>query len=211
MFTKSKITQSMIDAVKGVISEDDKKLLLEPGKSEKVPTPTGMKVYGHRYGDSAKARKDQTGHDIDNLKGPKDKEMKEELKSETFEFHLTEGSYADLHKKWGDTHNIEYHSHTLYPKHTVTKFDNEKDAESHAKKNAGTVRMSVSPKMKNEELKGNQDKIDANHNGKIDGQDFKILRGKKKIKEGNSFAARLINHATFAEEVDRCFCWRLDS
>jgi len=31
-----------------------------------------------------------------------------------------------------------------------------------------------------EELKGNQTKIDANHNGKIDGQDFAILRGKKK-------------------------------
>jgi hypothetical protein len=81
-----------------------------------------------------------------------DKNMKEELKSETFEFHLIEGSYADLHKKWGDTHNIEYHSHTLYPKHTVTKFNNEKDAKSHAKKTGGTVRMSVSPKMKNEEV-----------------------------------------------------------
>ena len=28
-------------------------------------------------------------------------------------------------------------------------------------------------------LKGNQKKIDANKNGKIDGQDFAILRGKK--------------------------------
>jgi len=34
-----------------------------------------------------------------------------------------------------------------------------------------------------EALKGNQDKIDANHNGKIDAQDFKILRGKKKVEE----------------------------
>jgi hypothetical protein len=34
-----------------------------------------------------------------------------------------------------------------------------------------------------EELKGNQSKIDANHNGKIDGQDFRILRGKKKVQE----------------------------
>ena len=31
-----------------------------------------------------------------------------------------------------------------------------------------------------EELKGNQDKIDANHNDKIDAQDFKMLRAKKK-------------------------------
>ena len=36
-----------------------------------------------------------------------------------------------------------------------------------------------------EELKGNQKKLDKNHNGKIDGQDFKILRGQKKeVKEG---------------------------
>lgn len=34
-----------------------------------------------------------------------------------------------------------------------------------------------------EELKGNQHKIDANKNGKIDGHDFKLLRGKKKVKE----------------------------
>jgi len=34
-----------------------------------------------------------------------------------------------------------------------------------------------------EELKGGQVKIDKNHNNKIDGQDFKILRGEKKVKE----------------------------
>lgn len=31
-----------------------------------------------------------------------------------------------------------------------------------------------------EDLKGNQKKIDKNHNGKIDAEDFKILKGKKK-------------------------------
>ena len=34
-----------------------------------------------------------------------------------------------------------------------------------------------------EELKGNQDKIDANKNNKVDAEDFKILRGKKKMDE----------------------------
>lgn len=34
-----------------------------------------------------------------------------------------------------------------------------------------------------EELKGGQKKIDKNHNGKIDGQDFAILRGQKKANE----------------------------
>ena len=34
-----------------------------------------------------------------------------------------------------------------------------------------------------EDLKGNQKKIDKNHNGEIDAQDFKILNGKKKEKK----------------------------
>ena len=33
------------------------------------------------------------------------------------------------------------------------------------------------------ELKGNQTKLDKNHNGKLDSQDFKILRGQKKATE----------------------------
>jgi hypothetical protein len=118
MFAKDKVSQAMLDAVNSVLDEGAQKLLLEP-KSEKVPTPTGTKVYGHSYGNSAKARKDQTAHDIDKLKGPKDKEMKEELK-------------------------------------------------------------------------GNQDKIDANHNDKIDSQDFKILRAKKKVKEDREFTEKLL-------------------
>jgi len=34
----------------------------------------------------------------------------------------------------------------------------------------------------NEALKGNQHKIDANKNGKVDAHDFKLLRGRKKSK-----------------------------
>jgi|694.fasta_scaffold00188_89 hypothetical protein len=37
--------------------------------------------------------------------------------------------------------------------------------------------------MQQEELKGNQHKIDANKNGKIDSHDFKLLRAKKGMKE----------------------------
>ena len=40
----------------------------------------------------------------------------------------------------------------------------------------------MSGKLK-EELKGNQHKIDANKNGKVDAHDFKLLRGKKTMKE----------------------------
>jgi hypothetical protein len=38
-------------------------------------------------------------------------------------------------------------------------------------------------KRVNEALKGNQHKIDANKNGKVDAHDFKLLRGKKKVAE----------------------------
>jgi hypothetical protein len=40
--------------------------------------------------------------------------------------------------------------------------------------------VEASEKELDEALKGNQKKIDKNHNNKIDGQDFKILRGQKK-------------------------------
>lgn len=136
MFSKSKISQSMIDAVNNVLVQtkpepvQEVKTPEEGGRvpfapatlteaSDKVPTPTGMKVYGSSYGNSKKARADQLKRPVDDAKGPKDSEMKEELK-------------------------------------------------------------------------GDQHKIDANHNGEIDGQDFKILKGKKKVKESMSFADKLL-------------------
>ena len=39
------------------------------------------------------------------------------------------------------------------------------------------------PKMLEEELKGQQHKIDANKNNKIDAHDFKLLRAKKEVKK----------------------------
>lgn len=121
MFAKSKVSQSMIDAVNKVLSEQPAKeeTLNESGTPIKEPTSTGMKVYGRSYGNSAKAKQDQTKHELDKIKGPKDSEVKEELK-------------------------------------------------------------------------GNQDKIDANHNNKIDAQDFAILRNKKKMKESRSFTDKLL-------------------
>ena len=45
--------------------------------------------------------------------------------------------------------------------------------------NTKSVEGAVVSIMANEELKGNQHKIDANKNGKVDAHDFKLLRGKK--------------------------------
>ena len=66
MFTKLKVTQSMVDAVNKVLDEASAPI--------KEPTSTGMKVYGRSYGNSAKAKQDQTKSSVDDLKGPKTKE-----------------------------------------------------------------------------------------------------------------------------------------
>lgn len=50
------------------------------------------------------------------------------------------------------------------------------------KRREGRKELAVDAKM-NEELKGDQHKIDANKNGKIDSHDFKLLKGKKKVEE----------------------------
>jgi len=42
-----------------------------------------------------------------------------------------------------------------------------------------------------EKLYGRQNKLDKNKNGKIDSEDFKILRRKKESKEGNAFTGML--------------------
>jgi hypothetical protein len=46
-----------------------------------------------------------------------------------------------------------------------------------------SVAEAVMKVMQQEELKGNQHKIDANKNGKVDAHDFKLLRAKKGVKE----------------------------
>jgi hypothetical protein len=50
-------------------------------------------------------------------------------------------------------------------------------------KKQDNVADAVNEILHQEALKGNQHKIDANKNNKIDGEDFKILRGEKKVKE----------------------------
>lgn len=60
-----------------------------------------------------------------------------------------------------------------------------------------------------EALKGGQKKIDANHNGKIDGQDFKILRGEKKkmeeeaVEEGHIPANYAVSHKDVRAQMDK--------
>jgi len=79
MFAKSKISQSMIDAVSLIISEKSEKVQqLDEAGNIKIPTPTGTKVLGGSYGNSAAAHRDQTKSSVDSLKEPTKKDIEKD-------------------------------------------------------------------------------------------------------------------------------------
>jgi hypothetical protein len=158
MFTKNNVSQSLMDAVKNIIDE---------AGPIKEPTATGVKVYGRSYGNSAKAKQDQTKSSVDDLKGPKAKEL---LQKDKEDHMKTKGRYDEELK--GDQHKI--------------------DANKNKKIDAHDFAILRGKKKVAEELKGDQHKIDANKNNKVDAHDFAILRGKKKVKEDMHFAKKLI-------------------
>lgn len=49
--------------------------------SMKIPTATGMRVMGHRYGDSASATRNQTKKELDTMSGPSKKDMEKMAKA----------------------------------------------------------------------------------------------------------------------------------
>jgi len=49
---------------------------IEVEEATKIPTATGMRVLGSRYGNSAKAEREKTKSSVDDVKGPKTKELK---------------------------------------------------------------------------------------------------------------------------------------
>ncbi|NBP57417.1 hypothetical protein EBU71_12955 [bacterium] len=157
MFTKINVSQSLIDAVKNVIDE---------AGPVKEPTSTGMKVYGRSYGNSAKAKQDQTKSSVDTLKGPKTKDL---IDKDVEDHKKTKGRYDEAAKP------------------DYLDFDKDGDKKEPMKK-----ALADKGKVQKEELKGDQHKIDKNKNNKIDAHDFAILRGQKKVKEDMHFAKKLI-------------------
>jgi hypothetical protein len=190
MFAKNKVTQSMLDAVNSVLNED-KKLLLEPGVKEsslKIPTGTGTKVLGRGYGNSAKAHEVQhknpfekgpSKKDLKGIKAPTKKELKsigEEDLSEDGDC-VTEPEAKKIAKKEVSHHNVTMHkgkkstvkegsfAHRLLSKVNEDKAS-AKDLETFTDNNMGEGKGLI----------GKQTKLDKNRNGKLDAQDFKMLR-----------------------------------
>ena len=64
------------------------------------------------------------------------------------------------------------------PKSKKKDDDSDDDQDKMVGKDGKKTKVDLNPtiKMANEELKGNQKKLDKNHNGKLDAQDFKMLR-----------------------------------
>ena len=206
----------MIDAVNKVLGEEptvqEDVLLNEAGAPIKEPTSTGMKVYGRSYGNSAKAKQDQTKSSVDDLKGPKTKELMQKDKED---YMKTKGKYDEAAKpdyldfdKDGDKKEPMKSALAAKKKVAEELNKNEKEAMEKAasdrkikqeiaadrieQKQKNMMKKAVADKSVKEELKGDQHKIDANKNNKIDAHDFAILRGKKKIKEDMYFARKLI-------------------
>lgn len=134
----------------------------ELDEAEKVPTATGMRVYGSSYGNSAKARRDQVKKDIDTLKGPKAKDMMQKDKED---YMKTKGRYDEAAKP--DFLDLDGDKNEK---------ESMKKAVADKKKSGGMNETHKFGSKLIEALKGNQYKIDKNKNNKIDAQDFKILR-----------------------------------
>ncbi|NBP00470.1 MAG: hypothetical protein EBU90_10165 [Proteobacteria bacterium] len=180
MFAKNKVSQSMIDAVNKVLATEQKKEQLDEAfptvadaqKRASEPKPSGgsgIKL-GTRYGGGKQAPEPEEDDDE-----PKAKRGK-------YGAHKTRRTDTKLYKedKWEGSKEDKEEDKKLAKKHGMTLAQWEKSAAD--KKHD-----------MDEELKGNQHKIDANKNGKVDAQDFEILRSKKKkMTEGYAFAERLV-------------------
>jgi hypothetical protein len=182
MFAKDKVSQSLIDAVNKVITKEEVKEQLNEAfptvddakKRMSAPKPSGgagIKL-GTRYGGGKQVDEPED----DEGEKPKAKRAKYGARQQRF----TDTKLYKEDGNWEGSKEDKEEDKKLAKKHGMTLSQWEK---SDADKKHD---------MK-EELKGNQHKIDANKNGKIDAHDFELLRGKKKkMTEGYSFAERLV-------------------
>ena len=133
--------------------------------AEKVPTPTGMKVYGSSYGNSAKARRDQTKSAVDTLKGPKAKELvedgdcvtppqakdiaKKEVGKHEKGMHGKKGEVAKHVKKM---HKESFADRLLAKAHQIQEDEKRGDKEPFTDNNIGEEEMSAVQKAKREKI-----------------------------------------------------------
>ena len=172
MFAKDRVSQSLIDAVNKVLATESKEpeqlneafpTVADAQKRASAPKPSGGA--GIKLGTRYGG-----GRQADEPEKDDDDTKKEPKKREKYGARKDRFTNTKLYKEADDCVD-------------------EPKAKEIAKKEVGKHEKD----MHKEELKGNQHKIDANKNGKIDSHDFKLLRSKKKkMTEGLSFAEQLI-------------------
>lgn len=178
MFAKNKISQSMIDAVNKIMSEkevESKEEFLSEGWDEMLKSVKD-KNKPQPSGGAGKKQGSRYG-------GSKQKEEPEE--KEVKEQYQNPLEFSNKPKR---THS----------------YDGMPDPKKRPKYDAVPTsrQLGSKPQPKNEELKGDQHKIDANKNNKIDAHDFQLLRGRKKVKE-DTFAGKLLNSLAESEEIQK--------
>ena len=185
MFAKNKVTQSMLDAVNSVLEESN-----IDEASLKIPTETGTKVLGRGYGNSAKAHEVQhknpfekgpSKKDLKGVKAPTKKELKSIGESESSEEDKEQDETGK--KATGMTH-AEYEKSARDKKEDKKKSMKKESAFTSKlltifkeNKASGAQETFTDNNMgEGKGLIGKQKKLDKNHNGKLDAQDFKMLR-----------------------------------
>ena len=149
----------------------------------------GMAAAEKMTGDTPPLKKStiKKAHEI--AKGIKEEDVTEDRKDDTnFGSTVTKGSWV------------------VYDGSKVKRFKSRDSAKTYAEKNGGKVASSefyadnIQKQDVTEELKGGQKKIDKNKNGKLDAQDFKMLR-KEKIKEGVNFQEMMTEKQRKVDEM----------
>ena len=127
MFAKGKVPSSLIDMVKDITES----------QWEKEKTSTGTKVYGSSYGNSAKAKKDQTKKEIDTLKGPTEKNLHNKDSTGTLYHHsvkeegecVTKPEAKDIAKKEVKGHEKKMHKESTLKDRLVAAIREEQEVD----------------------------------------------------------------------------------
>ena len=196
MFAKNKVSQSLIDAVNKIMSEkevESKEQFLSEGWDEMLKSVKD-KNKPQPSGGAGKKQGSRYG-------GSKQKEEPEE--KEVKEQYQNPLEFSNKPKR---THSYDgMPDPKKRPKYDAVPTSRQLGSKPQPKNEELKGNQHKIDKNKNnkidaedfkmlrkEELKGDQHKIDANKNNKIDAHDFQLLRGKKKVKE-DTFAAKLLN------------------
>jgi hypothetical protein len=157
-----------MDEMRGIIAGHNKlevpatEQLNESDTSVKIDTPTGTRVLGHRYGNAAKTHRDSMSDPFALVKGPGQKDI-EDLEKKKVKKEAVDPTDTTTDTLSGRTKGGAPNQHSSFK-----------------------VKLKAE-EMEKEELVGKQHKLDKNKNGKLDSQDFKMLRKEEEELEEAKF------------------------